>query len=142
MADTNDLLAREYEAVNAHLRANIGQFVNWFSFFLTFSFAALAVFVATGDRWPRPRLLGLGYAVPAAFLLLHLLAFGAILTFRHYIADADRRVGQIVAEAGAEAGAAAGRSPIPVRFCKWMTNFMAAGFLVSYFGWLLQFFVH
>ena len=39
MADTNDLLAREYEAVNAHLRANIGQFVNWFSFFLTFSFA-------------------------------------------------------------------------------------------------------
>ena len=138
MADTSGLLAREYEAVNAHLRANIGQFVNWFSFFLTFSFAALAVFVATGDRWPQPRLLGLGYAVPAAFLLLHMLAFGAILTFRHYIADADRRVGQIVAEAGG----AAGRSPIPVRFCKWMTNFMAAGYLVSYFGWLLLFFVH
>ena len=57
MADTSGLLAREYEAVNAHLRANIGQFVNWFSFFLTFSFAALAVFVATGDRWPQPRLL-------------------------------------------------------------------------------------
>ena len=46
------------------------------------------------------------------------------------------------AEAGAEAGASAGRSPIPVRFCKWMTNFMAAGYLVSYFGWLLLFFVH
>jgi hypothetical protein len=137
MADTSDLLIKEYEAVNAHLRANIGQFVNWFSFFLTFSFAALAVFVATGDRWPQPRLLSLGYAVPAAFLLLHMLAFGAILTFRHYIADADRRVGQIAAEAGA-----AGRSPIPVRFCKWMTNFMAAGYLVSYFGWLLLFFVH
>ena len=137
MADTRDLLAMEYEAVNAHLRANIGQFVNWFSFFLTFSFAALAVFVATGDRWPQPRLLGLGYAGPAAFLLLHALAFGAILTFRHYIADADRRVGEIAAEVGA-----AGRSPIPVRFCKWMTNFMAAGFLVSYFGWLLPFFVH
>jgi hypothetical protein len=29
-----------------------------------------------------------------------------------------------------------------VRFCKWMTNFMAAGFLVAYFGWLLLFFVH
>ena len=139
MADTSGLLVREYEAVNAHLRANIGQFVNWFSFFLTFSFAAPAVSVATGDRWPQPRLLPLGYAVPAAFLLMHLLAFGAILTFRHYIADADRRV---VAEAGAEAGATAGRSPIPVRFCKWMTNFMAAGFLVSYFGWLLLFFVH
>ncbi len=137
MADASGLLAREYEAINAHLRANIGQFVNWFSFFLTFSFAALAVFVATCDRWPRPRLLSLGYAVPAAFLLLHMLAFGAILTFRHYIADADRRVVEIIVEAGA-----AGRSPIPLRFCKWMTNFMAAGFLVSYFGWLLLFFVH
>ena len=28
MADTSDLLVKEYEAVNAHLRANIGQFVN------------------------------------------------------------------------------------------------------------------
>jgi hypothetical protein len=138
MADTNDLLAREYEAINAHLRANIGQFVNWFSFFLTFSFVALAVFVATGDRWPQPRLLRLEYAVPAVFLLMHMLAFAAILTFRHYIAEADRRVGQIVAGAGT----AAGRSPIPVRFCKWMTDLMAAGFLVSYFAWLLLFFVH
>jgi hypothetical protein len=138
MADTNDLLAREYEAINAHLRANIGQFVNWFSFFLTFSFVALAVFVATGDRWPQPRLLRLEYAVPAVFLLMHVLAFVAILTFRHYIAEADRRVGQIVAEART----AAGRSPIPVRFCKWMTDLMAAGFLVSYFAWLLVLFVH
>ena len=137
MADTRDLLAMEYEAVNAHLRGNIAQFVNWFSFFLTFSFAALAVFVATGDRWPELRLLPLGYAVPAAFLLLHLLAFGAILTFRHYIAVADRRICEIIAEAGP----AAGRSPIPLRFCKWMTNFMAAGFLVSYFAWLLLLFV-
>ena len=64
MADTNDLLAREYEAINAHLRANIGQFVNWFSFFLTFSFVALAVFVATGDRWPQPRLLRLRTPCP------------------------------------------------------------------------------
>ena len=66
MADTNDSLAREYEAINAHLRANIGQFVNWFSFFLTFSFVALAVFMATGDPWPQPRLLRLEYAAPAA----------------------------------------------------------------------------
>ena len=130
-------MAREYEAINAHLRANIGQFVNWFSFFLTFSFVALAVFVATGDRWPQPRLLRLEYAVPAVFLLMHMLAFAAILTFRHYIAEADRRVGQIVAEAST----AAGRSPIPVRFCKWMTDLMAAGFLVSYFAWLLLLFV-
>jgi hypothetical protein len=80
----------------------------------------------------------LAYAVPAVFLLMHVLAFVAILTFRRYIAEADRRVGRIVAEAGT----AAGRSPIPVRFCKWMTDLMAAGFLVSYFGWLLLFFVH
>ena len=53
MADMNDLLTGEYEAINAHMRANIGQFVNWFSFFLTFSFVALAVFVAVGDRWPQ-----------------------------------------------------------------------------------------
>jgi hypothetical protein len=137
MADASGLLAREYEAINAHLRANIGQFVNWFSFFLVFSFVALAVFVATGERWPQPRLLRLEYAVPAVLLLMHMLAFGAILTFRHYIAAADRRVGEIIAESGA----AAGRSPIPVRFCKWMTDLMAAGFLVSYFAWLLQFFV-
>lgn len=48
-----------------------------------------------------------------------------------------RRADGIVAEAGA-----AGRSPIPLRFCKWMTDLMAAGFLVSYFAWLLLFFVH
>jgi hypothetical protein len=137
MADTSDLLVKEYEAVNAHLRANVGQFVNWFSFFLTFSFAALAVFVATGDRWPQPRLLRLEYAVPAVLLLMHLLAFGAILTFRHYIAAADRRVGEIIAQVGTAA-----ESPVPLRFCKWMTDLMAAGFLVSYFGWLLLFFVH
>ena len=94
--------------------------------------------MATGDRWPQPRLLRLGYAVPAVFLLMHMLAFGAILTFRHYTAAADRRVGEIAAAAGAGSG----RSPIPLRFCKWMTDLMAAGFLVSYFGWLLLFFVH
>ena len=106
--------------------------MNWFSFFLMFSFVALAVFVATGDRWPQPRLPRLEYAVPAVFLLMHMLAF------RHYIAEAGRRVGQIVAEART----AAGRSPIPVRFCKRMTDLMAAGFLVSYFAWLLLFSVH
>jgi hypothetical protein len=74
MADTSGLLIMEYEAVNAHLRANIGQFVNWFSFFLTFSFAALAVFVATGDRWPQPRLLSLA-------LQLHFSGPDALLPF-------------------------------------------------------------
>jgi hypothetical protein len=41
MTDTRGLLAMEYEAVNAHLRANIGQFVNWFSFFLVQGHAVL-----------------------------------------------------------------------------------------------------
>ena len=108
MADTSGLLAREYEAINAHLRANIGQFVNWFSFFLTFSFAALAVFVPTGDRWPQPRLLGLGYAVPAAFLLMHLLAFAAILTFRHY---KPRPASSQVGPGGRSRSSSTGRAP-------------------------------
>ena len=34
-----DLLLREYQEINAHLRANTTQFVNWFSAFLAFSLA-------------------------------------------------------------------------------------------------------
>lgn len=136
MADQGSFLAREYEAVNAHLRGNVRQFVNWFGFFLTASLAALAAFLALGDRWPEVRLVRLRYAVPGVFLFLHLLAFVGILTFRRYIAAASARIEEIVAEAGGT-----GRSPIPVGFCKWMTDLMAAGFLVSHFGWLLALFV-
>ena len=132
MAEEADLLAREYEAVNAHLRANVAQFVNWFSFFLTLSFVGLAAFAATVDLWPRPRWIDWRYAVPGVFMFLHVLALVGILTFRRYIAAADGRVWQIV---GAGATSAA-RSPIPARFCKWMTDLMAAGYLVSYFAWL------
>ncbi|MBL6454565.1 hypothetical protein JMJ55_04460 [Belnapia sp. T6] len=123
MVDHTGLLVREYEAINAHLRSNIGQFVNWFSFFLTASFVALAAFLAVGDRWPEVRLMRLRYVVPGVFLFLHMLAFVGILIFRRYIAAASRRVEEIIAEAGEM-----GRSPIPVGFCKWMTNLMAAGF--------------
>jgi hypothetical protein len=35
MNDQGGLVSKEYEALNAHLRENIRQFVNWFSFFLT-----------------------------------------------------------------------------------------------------------
>jgi hypothetical protein len=136
MVDQSGLLVREYEAINTHLRGNIGQFVNWFSFFLTASLVALAAFLAVGDRWPDVRLVRLRYVVPGVFLFLHVLAFVGILIFRRYIAAASRRVEEIIAEAGE-----AGRSPIPVGFCKWMTNLMAAGFLVSYFAWLLALFV-
>src|SRR5919199_2329264 len=95
MAIEADPLAREYEAINAHLRANVAQFVNWFSLFLTLSLVALAAFAATVDLWPRPRRLDWRYAVPAAFLFLHVLAFAGILTFRRYIASADARVWEI-----------------------------------------------
>ncbi len=113
MDGQSGLLPKEYEAINAHLRGNIGQFVNWFSFFLTASFVALAVFVAVGDRWPEFRLVRLRYAVPGVFLFLHVLAFIGILTFRRYIAAASTRVEEIIASAGDPS-----RSPIPVRFCK------------------------
>ena len=86
MADQSGFLAREYEAINAHLRGNIRQFVNWFGFFLTASLVALAAFLAVGDRWPEVRLVRLRYAVPGLFLFLHLLAFVGMLTFRRYIA--------------------------------------------------------
>ena len=43
----NDLLIREYQEINAHLRTNTTQFVNWFSFLLTFSLAAAATFLFT-----------------------------------------------------------------------------------------------
>jgi hypothetical protein len=37
MEERAALLLLEYQEVNAHLRANTNQFVNWFSFFLTLS---------------------------------------------------------------------------------------------------------
>jgi len=48
-----DLLRQEYREVNAHLRANTTQFVNWFSFFLTFSFVAAAIFLVAGAHLTR-----------------------------------------------------------------------------------------
>ena len=135
MDGQSGFVSREYEAINAHLRDNIRQFVNWFSFFLTASLVALAVVLAVGDRWPEVRLVRLHYAVPGVFLFLHVLAFIGILTFRRYIAAASTRVEQIIAGAGDSSC-----SPIPVRFCKWMTDLMAAGFLASYFVWLFMVF--
>jgi hypothetical protein len=128
-----DLLGREYQEINAHLRANLGQFVNWFSFFLTFSFFAAATFATY-----RATLRGfaLTYGVLVVFLLLHILAFIGIVIFRHYIMAAHCRIEEIIKQIGE-----AGVSPIPVRFCKWMTDLMAAGFVISYFTWFSLLFV-
>ncbi len=138
MAEGHDLLAWEYEAVDAHLRANVGQFVNWFSLFLALALAALGAFAATADLWPRHPWLDWRYAVPGAFLFLHVLAFVGILTFRRYIAVADARLRQVAREAGA----AEGRSPVPAGFHRWMTDLMAAGYVMSYFAWLGLLFFH
>ena len=45
-----DLLALEYQEINAHLRTNTTAFVNWFSFFLTFSLVAAIAFLVTGEH--------------------------------------------------------------------------------------------
>ena len=136
MAAGADLLLREYQEVNAHLRANTTQFVNWFSFFLSFSFVAAATFLVAGAHGSGLRGFALVYGVPIAFLLLHVLAFVGILTFRRYIMAAHCKVEAIVKRMGETGG-----SPIPVRFCRWMTDLMAAGFVVSYFVWFSLLFV-
>jgi hypothetical protein len=136
MAAGADLLLQEYQEVNAHLRANTTQFVNWFSFFLTFSFVAAAAFLVAGVHGSGLRGFVLVYGVPIAFLLLHILAFVGILTFRRYIMAAHCKIEEIVKQMGETGG-----SPIPVRFCRWMTDLMAAGFVISYFAWFSLLFV-
>lgn len=131
MAGMADLLLKEYQEINAHLRTNMNQFVNWFSFFLTFSFTAALGFAIARSARPEPHSFALTYGVPIIFLLLHVLAFLGILTFRRYINAAHCRVEEIARQVGESAG-----SPVPVRFCQWMTDLMAAGFVISYFVWL------
>ncbi len=126
----------EYREINAHLRANIVQFINWFSFFLTFSFALVVVFVAMGAYRPALAGFALVYGVQIIFLLLHILAFVGIFTFRRYMVEAHRRVEEIVRQL-----AGAGESPIPMRFNRWMTDLMAAGFVLSYFTWFSLLFI-
>lgn len=131
-----ELLLREYQEVNAHLRANTTQFVNWFSFFLTSSFVVATVFLITNQHRPGLRGFALEYGLPVVFLLLHVLAFVGIVTFRRYITAAHGKIDEIIKLLGD-----AGGSPIPVRFSQWMTHLMAAGFMISYFAWFSLLFV-
>jgi hypothetical protein len=124
-----DLLVLEYQEINAHLRTNTTGFVNWFSFFLTFSIVAAIAFLVTNHRQGL-RGLALQYGVPIACLMLHFVAFVGILIFRHYVAAAHRKLDELVKLLGDT-----GDSPVPVRFTLWMTHLMAAGFVVSYFAW-------
>ena len=70
------------------------------------------------------------YGVQVVSLLMHIPAFLGILTFRRYIVAADRKIEAITQQFGYS-----GDTPIPARFYKWMTDLMAAGYLLSYFIW-------
>ncbi len=129
-------LLAEYVEINRHIRSNITQFVNWFSFFLMASFLGFGVFVFLLGKWPALGGIGLENTAVVVSLVMHALAGAAILTFRHYMASSNARVEVIIRQT-----AAGGVSPIPLRFCKWMTNFMAAGYVVSYFTWFSLLFV-
>lgn len=130
------MLLQEYQEVNAHLRANTNQFVNWFSFFLTLSLLLAGFFVATPDYRPMLGKFPHRYAVQLVILLMHIPAFAGILTFRHYIIAANRKIEAITQQLGYS-----GTSPIPARFCQWMTDLMAAGYVVSYFIWFALLFL-
>ena len=129
-SDEFELLMREYQEINAHLRTNTAQFVNWFSFFLTFSLLAAATFLLASERRAGLHGLALAYGVPIVCLMLHALAFAGILIFRRYITAAHRKIDDIIKLLGDSGG-----SPVPVRFSLWMTHLMAAGFVISYFAW-------
>jgi hypothetical protein len=136
METGTDLLLREYQEVNAYLRTNMTQFVNWFSFFLTFSFVVISIFAAAAIYRPELHSFALIYGMQVVFLLMHILAFIGIITFRRYIGASHSRIEEIVKQLGHT-----GRSPIPARFCQWMTDLMAAGFVISYFSWFSMLFI-
>ena len=125
-----DLPVLEYQEINAHLRTNTTAFVNWFSFFLTFSLAAALAFLVAGEHRQGLRGLTLRYGVPIACLMLHVIALAGILVFRHYVTAAHRKLDETVKLLGDTCG-----SPFPVRFTLWTTHWMAAGIVVSYFAW-------
>ena len=128
-SETN-LPVLEYQEINANLRSNTTAFVNWFSFFLTFSMVAAIAFLVTGEHRQGLRGLVLRYGVPIASLMLHVVALAGILIFRHYVTAAHRKLDELDKLLGDT-----GDSPVPVRFTLWMTHLMAAGFVVSYFAW-------
>jgi len=94
-SETN-LPVLEYQEINAHLRSNTTAFVNWFSFFLTFSLVAAIAFLVTGEHRQGLRGLVLRYGVPIASLMLHVVALAGILIFRHYVTAAHRKLDEIV----------------------------------------------
>jgi hypothetical protein len=88
------------------------------------------VFAATPDYRPELGRFGQHYGVQLVALLMHIPAFFGTLTFRRYILAAHRKIEAISQQLGYP-----GDSPIPARFYQWMTDLMAAGYVVSYFIW-------
>jgi hypothetical protein len=127
----SDLLLHEYQEINAHLRTNTTQFVNWFSLLLTFSLVMAAGCLVFNAHLSGLRQIAWEYGLPTACLVLHIPAFTGILLFRRYIIAAHAKIDEIISLLGDKGG-----SPVPVRFSLWMTHLMAAGFVVSYFAWL------
>ena len=82
MVERAALLLQEYQEVNAHLRANTSQFVNWFSFFLTLSLLMAGVFASTANYRPALGRFAQHYGVQLVSLLMHIPVFVGIFTFR------------------------------------------------------------
>jgi hypothetical protein len=131
MEERSALLLQEYQEVNAHLRANTSQFVNWFSFFLTLSLLIAGLFAVMPEHRPALGRFAQRHGVQLVSLLMHIPALVGILTFRRYILAAHRKIEAITRQLGSPAD-----SPVPARFYQWMTDLMAAGYVVSYFIWL------
>ncbi len=130
------LSLQEYQEINAHLRVNTSQFVNWFSFFLVLSLLTAGLFATIPEYRPTFGGFARHYGVQLLVLLMHIPAFLGILIFRRYIAAAHQAIGAIALQLGCT-----GNSPIPARFCRWMIDLMAAAYLVSYFLWFCLLFL-
>jgi len=131
MITRSELLICEIQETNAHLRSNTMQFVNWFSFFLLSSYAAAFGLWLLKASQLKVSAAAVSYGIPIVVLILHIFAFVGIIVFRRYTAASNALVCQLGSD---ESGPA--RSSIPARFYQWMTNLMAAGYVVSYFVWL------
>jgi AraC-like DNA-binding protein len=122
MVERAALLLQEYQEVNAHLRANTNQFVNWFSFFLTLSLLVAGVFATAPDYRPALGRFAHHYGVQVVSLLMHIPVFVGIFTFRRYIIAAHQKIEAIIQQLGYSED-----SPIPARFCQWMEWAPGAG---------------
>ena len=89
------------------------------------------VFASTPDYRPALGRVAQHYDIQLVSLLMHIPVFVGIFTFRRYIVAAHQKIEAITQQLGYSED-----SPFPARFCQWMTDLMAAGYVLSYFIWL------